>query len=42
MVELERVKINGSSLCSLPPWSIAGKLGLSLHFGSWVRVKATN
>jgi hypothetical protein len=42
IVELERVKIDGSSLHSLLPWSIASKLGLSLHFGSRVRVKVAN
>jgi hypothetical protein len=36
------VKINKSSLNSLLPWSIASKLGLSLHFSNSVIVKVAS
>jgi hypothetical protein len=42
IVELTRVKIDGSSLHNLLPRSIARKLGLPLHFGGSVRVKLAN
>jgi hypothetical protein len=42
IMELERVKIDKSSLDSLLPQPIASKLGLSLHFGNSVIVKAAN
>jgi hypothetical protein len=42
IVELTRVKIDGTSLHNLLPRSIARKLGLPLHFGGSVRVRLAN
>jgi hypothetical protein len=42
IVELTRVKINGSSMYNLLPLSRAWKLGLPLHFGGSVRVRLAN
>jgi hypothetical protein len=42
IVELPRIKIDGTSLHNLLPRSIARKLGLPLHFGGRVRVRLAN
>ncbi|KAH8163698.1 hypothetical protein CIB48_g4563 [Xylaria polymorpha] len=42
IVELTRVKIDGTSQHNLLPRSIARKLGLPLHFGDSVRVRLAN